>query len=66
MNEKEFGIWMMENLELGSQVYQELLEAGKLEPETSHEAIKRNAVKLILEFKSRFPERFLDQQAEVN
>jgi hypothetical protein len=57
MNDYEFGIWMMENLELMMPLHEELCAAGKLLPETSDLATVHNATVLIDEFKKRYPER---------
>lgn len=57
MDDREFGIWMMENLELMTPLFEELRVAGKLLPESSDLAIVQNATVLIDEFKKRYPER---------
>jgi hypothetical protein len=57
MDDCEFGIWMMENLELMTPLLEELRVAGKLLPESSDLAIVQNATVLIDEFKKRNPER---------
>ena len=64
MTDKEFGIWMTENLELAQQVDAELRAAGRLVAEDgSDEAVVHNAMVLIDEMKRRYPERFSDEQA---
>lgn len=66
MTDKEFGIWMMESLELAQQVDAELRAAGRLVVENgSDEAIVHNAMVLIDEMKRRYPERFPDDQADA-
>jgi hypothetical protein len=63
MPDKEFGIWMMENLELALQVEAELRAAGRMVAEDgSDEAIVHNAMVLIGEMKRRYPERFPDER----
>jgi hypothetical protein len=64
MTDKEFGIWMMENLELALHVEAELRAAGRMvEEDGSDEAVVHNAMVLIGEMKRRCPERFPDEQA---
>jgi hypothetical protein len=53
MNDREFGIWTMENLVLAKPVYAEIPAAGKLLPETSDLAVVHNALVLVDEFKRR-------------
>lgn len=66
MTDKEFGIWMIENLELAQQVDAELRAAGRLVVEDgSDEAIVHNAMVLIDEMKRRHPERFPDGQTDA-
>lgn len=63
MTDKEFGIWMTENLELAQQVEAELRAAGRMvEEDGSDEAVVHNAMVLIGEMKRRYPERFADEQ----
>jgi hypothetical protein len=63
MTDKEFGIWMMENLELALQVEAELRAAGRMvEEDGSDEAVVHNAMVLIGEMKRSYPERFADEQ----
>jgi hypothetical protein len=57
MNDVEFGIWMMENLELMTPLFEKLRATGKLLPETSDANIVRNSQVLVAEFKRRYPER---------
>ena len=57
MNDVEFGIWMMENLELMTPLFEELCATGKLLPETSDANIVRNSQVLVAEFIRRYPER---------
>lgn len=57
MDDREFGIWMMENLELMMPLFEELRTEGKMLPETSDLAVVYNAAVLIDEFKKRYPER---------
>ena len=63
MTDKEFGIWMMENLELAQHVEAELRAAGKMvEEDGSDEAVVHNGMVLVGEMKRRYPERFADEQ----
>ena len=63
MTDKEFGIWMMGNLELAQHVEAELRAAGRMvEEDGSDEAVVHNAMVLIGEMKRRYPERFPDEQ----
>jgi len=57
MTDTEFGIWMMENLELLMPLERELRAAGRLLPETSDSNIVYNAQVLLEEFRKRHPER---------
>jgi len=57
MTDAEFGIWMMENLELLMPLEEELRKSGRLLPETSDLAKVHNASVLVDEFKDRYPER---------
>jgi len=63
LNDREFGIWMMENLELETPLYAEIQAAGKLLAETSDLAVVHNALVLVDEFKRcRTIPRLYDQQ----
>jgi hypothetical protein len=63
MTGKEFGIWMMENLELALQVEAELRAAGRMVAEDgSDEAIIHNGMVLVGELQRRYPERFPDEK----
>lgn len=57
MTDAEFGIWMMENLELMLPLEAELRAQRRLLPETSDHNIVRNSQVLLAEFKRRYPER---------
>jgi hypothetical protein len=57
MTDLEFGMWMMENLELLMPLEAELRVAGRLLPETDDESVVYNASVLIEEFRRRHPER---------
>ena len=57
MTDTEFGIWMMENLELLMPLEEELRESGRLLPETSDSNIVYNAQVLLEEFRKRHPEQ---------
>jgi len=64
MTDKEFGIWMMGNLELAQHVEAELRAAGRMmEEDGSDEAVVHNAMVLVGEMKRRYPERFADEEA---
>jgi hypothetical protein len=57
MTDTEFGIWMMENLELLMPLEEELRESGRLLPETSDHNIVYNSQVLLEEFRKRHPEQ---------
>jgi hypothetical protein len=57
LNNREFGIWMMENAELLISISEELQEAGRWLPETSKDNIIVNSLVLRAEFERRYPER---------
>jgi hypothetical protein len=63
MTDAEFGIWMMENLELLIPLEEELRKSGRLLPETGDNNIVYNAQVLLEEFRKRHPEQQLKAKA---
>jgi hypothetical protein len=63
MIDKEFGIWMMENMELAIPLEAELRAAGRLLPEANDENIALNAQVLVEEFKIRYKEQIQKGEA---
>lgn len=57
MTDAEFGIWIMENLELLVRPEAELRAQGRLLPETGESNIVYNAQVLLEEFRKRHPEQ---------
>lgn len=60
MTDKEFGIWMSENLELALQAQADLEAAGEWLPEDTDENLVTNAAILVGTLMTRYPERFPD------